>query len=47
MPDRWPSKLFFDLQHGSNPASGYRANISAVIDRYPVKPNIRAKLLRS
>jgi len=42
MRDYWLSKLFFDLQ--SSPALGeeYRAARKAVLDRYPLKPEVRA-----
>lgn len=42
MRDYWLSKLFFDLQ--STPALGveYRADRGKVLDRYPLKPEVRA-----
>ena len=41
MRDYWLSKLFFDLQ--SPPlAEEYRAARTAVLDRYPLKPEVRA-----
>jgi hypothetical protein len=42
MRDYWLSKLFFDLQ--STPALGaeYRAGRKQVLDRYPLKPEVRA-----
>ncbi|HZR71186.1 MAG TPA: hypothetical protein VFB01_19265 [Burkholderiales bacterium] len=42
MRDYWLSKLFFDLQ--STPALGaeYRADRAKVLDRYPLKPEVRA-----
>jgi hypothetical protein len=41
MRDYWLSKLFFDLQ--SPPlADEYRAGRSNVLDRYPLKPEVRA-----
>ena len=39
------SKLFFDLQNGAA-AAEYRADRSAVIDRYGLKPELRDALLR-
>lgn len=41
MRDYWLSKLFFDLQ---NPALAdeYRAGRGKVLDRYPLKPEVRA-----
>lgn len=41
MRDYWLSKLFFDLQ--SPPlAQEYRAGRKKVLDRYPLKPEVRA-----
>ena len=41
MRDYWLSKLFFDLQ--SPPlAEEYRAARATVLDRYPLKPEVRA-----
>jgi hypothetical protein len=45
MTDYWLSKLFFDLQHDPNLAKEYRADMAAVIDRYPVGPDVRSALL--
>jgi len=44
MTDYWLSKLFYDLQQ---PALGaeYRANRAAVLDRYDLKPEVRAAAL--
>jgi hypothetical protein len=41
MRDYWLSKLFFDLQ---NPAlaNEYRAGRGKVLDRYPLKPEVRS-----
>lgn len=41
--DYWASKLFFDLQ---NPpaADEYRADRKKVLDRYPLKPEVRAAI---
>jgi hypothetical protein len=46
MRDYWLSKLFFDLQ--STPALGaeYRADRKKVLDRYPLKPEVRAAVER-
>jgi hypothetical protein len=43
MRDYWASKLFFDLQ---NPAAAdeYRADRKKVLDRYPLKPEVRAAI---
>lgn len=45
MTDYWVSKLFFDLQHDPNLVRDYRANMSAVIGRYQIKPDLRKALL--
>jgi hypothetical protein len=45
MTDYWVSKLFFDLQHDAKLADQYRSNMSAVIDRYQIKPEVRKALL--
>ena len=45
MTDYWVSKLFFDLHHDPVLAGEYRANMSAVIDRYQIKPDVRKALL--
>ena len=41
MRDYWLSKLFFDLQ--SSPPLGveYRADRKKILDRYPLKPDVR------
>lgn len=45
MRDYWLSKLFFDLQ--SPPAAEeYRANRAQVLDRYSLKPEVRAAVER-
>jgi hypothetical protein len=41
MRDYWLSKLFFDLQSPAL-ADEYRAGRSTVLDRYPLKPEVRA-----
>jgi len=45
MRDYWLSKLFFDLQ---NPAlaAEYRADRNKVLERYPLKPEVRAAVER-
>lgn len=45
MRDYWLSKLFFDLQ-GAPLADEYRAGRKAVLDRYPLKPEVRAAVER-
>ena len=45
MTDYWVSKLFFDLQHDPKLAAQYRADMPAVLERYAIKPEIRAALL--
>ena len=44
MTDYWLSKLFFDLQHDAELAKAYRADMAAVIARYPIKPEVRQAL---
>ncbi|HEX9465622.1 MAG TPA: hypothetical protein VGB82_23720 [Alphaproteobacteria bacterium] len=44
MTDYWLSKLFFDLQDKAT-AAEYRANRAQALDRYPLKPEIRAAAL--
>ena len=45
MRDYWLSKLFFDLQ--SPPAADeYRADRGKVLERYPLKPEVRAAVER-
>ncbi|HSB48754.1 MAG TPA: hypothetical protein VLD15_04500 [Burkholderiales bacterium] len=41
MRDYWLSKLFFDLQTPAL-ADEYRAGRAKVLDRYPLKPEVRA-----
>lgn len=43
MRDYWLSKLCFDLQQ-PEAAAQYRANRAQILDRYPLKPEIRAAL---
>ena len=45
MRDYWLSRLFFDLQNPAA-ASEYRADRKAVLDRYPLKPEVRAAVER-
>jgi hypothetical protein len=45
MTDYWVSKLFFDLQHDPKLAAEYRIDMSAVIGRYEIKPELRKALL--
>ncbi|HUZ75601.1 MAG TPA: hypothetical protein VMU87_21660 [Stellaceae bacterium] len=45
MTDYWLSKLFFDLQRGGLGAE-YRADRGKVLERYPLKPEVKAALLR-
>ena len=40
MRDYWLSKLFFDLQQ-PEAADEYRANRDKVLDRYPLKPEVK------
>jgi hypothetical protein len=46
MRDYWLSRLCFDLQH-PGAADEYRANRAQVLDRYPLKADIRATLKRN
>jgi hypothetical protein len=45
MRDYWLSKLFFDLQSPAV-AEEYRAARGKVLDRYPLKPEVRAAVER-
>jgi hypothetical protein len=45
MTDYWLSKLFFDLQHDPELAKAYRADMTAMIDRYRIKPDVRQALM--
>jgi hypothetical protein len=45
MTDYWVSKLFFDLQHDPALAAAYHSDMPAVIDRYPIAPDVRQALL--
>jgi len=44
--DYWLSKLFFDLQSSPAAAAEYRAGRGKVLDRYPLKPEVRAAVER-
>lgn len=46
MTDYWLSKLFFDLTKSPQLAAEYRADMNAVLDRYPVTPDVRDALAR-
>ncbi len=41
MRDYWLSKLFFDLQSSAPLGEEYRANRKKILDRYPLKPDVR------
>jgi hypothetical protein len=45
MTDYWLSKLFFDLQQDPALAAEYRKDMTSVIGRYEIKPEIRKALL--
>jgi hypothetical protein len=44
MRDYWVSKLFFDLQQPAA-AEEYRTNRDKVLERYPLKPEVRQAVL--
>ena len=44
MRDYWLSKLCFDLQDPARVAD-YRRDRAAILDRYPLKPEVRAAVL--
>ena len=44
MTDYWLSKMFFDLQ-SPQAATEYRAGRRKVIDRYPLKPEVKKALM--
>ncbi len=46
MRDYWLSKLFFDLQSSAPLGAEYRANPKKILDRYPLKPDVRAAVER-
>jgi hypothetical protein len=45
MTDYWLSKLFFDLQHDPSLAAQFRKDMTAVIDRYEIAPELRKALI--
>jgi hypothetical protein len=45
MRDYWLSKLFFDLQTPAA-AEEYRAGTDRVLDRYPLKPEVRRAVVQ-
>ena len=45
MRDYWLSKLFFDLQMPTA-AAEYRADQDRVLDRYPLKPEVRIAVVQ-
>ncbi|MGE3710303.1 MAG: hypothetical protein AB7G35_11570 [Hyphomicrobiaceae bacterium] len=45
MTDYWLSKLFYDLTKNPELAAEYRASMAAVLDRYPLQPEVRAALM--
>ena len=47
MRDYWLSKLFFDLQSSPPLGEEYRADRKKILDRYPLKPEVRAAVERS
>lgn len=46
MRDYWLSKLFFDLQNSTPLGEEYRDNPTKILDRYPLKPDVRAAVER-
>src|SRR5216110_1365799 len=46
MRDYWLSKLFFDLQSSAPLGDEYRANRKKILDRYPLKPEVRTAVER-
>jgi len=46
MRDYWLSKLFFDLQSSAPLGEEYRGNPKKILDRYPLKPDVRAAVER-
>ena len=45
MTDYWLSNLFYDLHHDADLATAYRDDMTAVIDRYPIMPEVRNALI--
>jgi hypothetical protein len=46
MRDYWLSKLFFDLQSFPPLGEEYRANRKKILDRYPLKTDVRTAVER-
>jgi hypothetical protein len=46
MRDYWLNKLFFDLQSSAPLGAEYRADPRKILDRYPLKPAVRAAVER-
>jgi hypothetical protein len=46
MRDYWLSKLFFDLQSSPPLGEAYRGNRKTILDRYPLKPEVRKAVER-
>ena len=44
MTDYWLSKLFYDLNQRPALAAEYRESMDVVLERYPLKPDVRAAL---
>lgn len=45
MTDYWLSKLFYDLNRDPALAARYRDSREAVLEQYPIAPEVRAALL--
>jgi hypothetical protein len=45
MTDYWLSKMFFDLHNDAALAADYRKDMSAVIGRYEIGPQVRKALM--
>jgi hypothetical protein len=45
MTDYWLSKMFFDLQHDPKLAADFKADMTSVMDRYELKPEVRKAVL--
>lgn len=45
MTDYWLSKLLYDLHQSAPMIDEYRTDRDAVLDRYPLTPEVRAALL--
>jgi len=46
MRDYWLSKLFFDLQSSPPLGAEYRVDRKKILDRYPLKPDVRKAVER-